>query len=120
MEWQQHKKRARQRCLARPLRQGIFYSRPKRKGIVHYLSGMIVQRHFKDAVAHFFRIVGIVGQGLCIGQHDVDFIKFPKILQKTCWLSDPEKCPICSFPVGRFPVRMTLLIMFCVCSGLGH
>ena len=45
-------------------------------------AGKVVQRHFKDVVAHFFRIVGIVGQSLRIGQHDVDFIKFARILQQ--------------------------------------
>ena len=43
--------------------------------------GQIVQRHLQDVLAHLLRVVGVVGQRLRIGDHDVDLIELAGILQ---------------------------------------
>ena len=44
-------------------------------------AGQIVQRHLQDVLAHLFRVVGVIGQGLCIGDHNVDLIVLAGVLQ---------------------------------------
>ena len=43
--------------------------------------GQVVQRHLQDVLAHLLRVVGVVGQRLRIGDHDVDLIELAGILQ---------------------------------------
>ena len=44
-------------------------------------AGQIIQRHLQDVLAHLFRVVGVIGQGLCIGNHNVDLIVLAGVLQ---------------------------------------
>ena len=44
-------------------------------------AGQIIQRHLQDVLAHLFRVVGVIGQGLCIGDHNVDLIVLAGVLQ---------------------------------------
>jgi len=44
-------------------------------------AGQIVQRHLQDVLTHLFRVVGVIGQGLCIGDHNVDLIVLAGVLQ---------------------------------------
>ena len=43
--------------------------------------GQIVQRHLQNVLAHLLRVVGVVGQRLCISDHDVDLIELAGVLQ---------------------------------------
>ena len=44
-------------------------------------AGQIIQRHLQDVLAHLFRVVGVIGQGLCIGDHNVNLIVLAGVLQ---------------------------------------
>ena len=43
--------------------------------------GQIVQRHLQNVLAHLLRVVGVVGQRLCVSDHDVDLIELAGVLQ---------------------------------------
>ena len=44
-------------------------------------AGQIIQRHLQNVLAHLLRVVRIVGQRLCVCNHDVNFIEFTGVLQ---------------------------------------
>jgi hypothetical protein len=44
-------------------------------------AGQVVQCHLQDVLAHLFRVVGVVGQGLCVGDHHIDLIVLAGVLQ---------------------------------------
>ena len=44
-------------------------------------AGQIIQRHLNDVLPHLLRIVGIVRQRLCVGDHDEDPLEFARVLQ---------------------------------------
>ena len=41
----------------------------------------VVQRHFDDILTHLFRVVGIVGERLRIGDHNEYFVELARVLQ---------------------------------------
>ena len=41
----------------------------------------VIERHFDDVLPHLLRIVGIVRQRLCVGDHDEDPLEFARVLQ---------------------------------------
>ena len=41
----------------------------------------VVERHLDDVLAHLFRVVGVVGERLRVGNHDEDALVFARILQ---------------------------------------
>ena len=43
--------------------------------------GEVVQSHFDDVLPHLLGIVGVVGEGLGIGDHDEDLLEFAGVLQ---------------------------------------
>ena len=43
--------------------------------------GQIVQSDLQDVLAHLLRIVGVVGEGLCVGDHDIDLVELARVLQ---------------------------------------
>ena len=44
-------------------------------------AGQVVQCHLQDVLAHLLRVVGVVGQGLCVGDHHIDLIVLAGVLQ---------------------------------------
>ena len=44
-------------------------------------AGQIVQRHLQNVLAHLLRIIGVVGEGLCVSDHDIDLIELARVLQ---------------------------------------
>ena len=44
-------------------------------------AGQVVQRHLQDVLAHLLGVIGVVGQSLCIGDHDVNFVVLAGVLQ---------------------------------------
>ena len=43
--------------------------------------GQIVQSDLQDVLAHLLRVVGVVGEGLCVSDHDIDLVEFARVLQ---------------------------------------
>ena len=43
--------------------------------------GQIVQSDLQDVLAHLLRIVGVVGEGLCVSDHDIDLVELARVLQ---------------------------------------
>ena len=43
--------------------------------------GQIVQRDLQDVLAHLLRVVGVVGEGLCVSDHDIDLVELARVLQ---------------------------------------
>ena len=43
--------------------------------------GQIVQSDLQDVLAHLLRVVGVVGEGLCVGDHDIDLVELARVLQ---------------------------------------
>ena len=44
-------------------------------------AGQIIQRHLQNVAAHLLRVLGVVGQGLSVGDHDVDLVELAGVLQ---------------------------------------
>ena len=44
-------------------------------------AGQVIQRHLDDVAAHLFRVVGVIGEGLGVGDHDEDLIEGAGVLQ---------------------------------------
>ena len=43
--------------------------------------GQIVQSDLQDVLAHLLRVVGVVGEGLCVSDHDIDLVELARVLQ---------------------------------------
>ena len=43
--------------------------------------GQIVQSNLQDVLAHLLRVIGVVGEGLCVGDHDIDLVELARVLQ---------------------------------------
>ena len=43
--------------------------------------GEVVQSHLDDVLAHLFGVVGVVGECLCVGDHDEDPVEFSGVLE---------------------------------------
>ena len=56
-------------------------------------AGQIVQRHLHDVAAHLFGMLGVVGERLRVGDHDVDFVVFAGILQPDALLERADVMP---------------------------
>ncbi len=41
----------------------------------------IIQCYLQNILAHLLRVVGVVGQSLCVGDHDIDLIELAGVLQ---------------------------------------
>ena len=41
----------------------------------------IIQCHLQDVLAHFLRVIGVIGQGLCVRDHNIDLVELAGILQ---------------------------------------
>ena len=60
-------------------------------------AGEIIERHFRDVGTHLFGIVEIVGEGLRIRNHDINFIVFSAVLQFYSALQGPDVMPDMQF-----------------------
>ena len=43
--------------------------------------GQIVQSDLQDVLAHLLRVIGVVGEGLCVSDHDIDLVELARVLQ---------------------------------------
>ena len=45
-------------------------------------AGHVVQRHLQDVLPHLLRMVEVVGQRLCVGDHEEQLVEFAAVLQE--------------------------------------
>ena len=44
-------------------------------------AGQVIQRHLHDVVAHLLGMVEVVGEGLCVGDHEEQLLESAAVLQ---------------------------------------
>ena len=71
-------------------------------------AGEVVERHLQDVLAHLLGVLGVVGQGLRVGDHDVNLVKIAGVLQAHALL---QRADIVSHmqPAGRAVARQNNL-----------
>ena len=63
----------------------------------------VVQGHLEHVLPDFFRVFRIVGQGLGIGDHKVDFVEFPAVLEQHPFLERANEMAHMEMAGGAVP-----------------